>query len=139
MYRTVAKLESILQCGEGTYLQKNILLILGGNAGWCAKYYEGSDFNGEEVVVGEISHEIPTNKNDKTSSVRVKPGCTLKLFENSNNVGLLDTLTSDASFLSDRSRNKISSLSCTCKGMIFLMSLFESMHCVLEHSVLERI
>ena len=111
-------------------------------SGWCAKYYEDSNFNGEEVVVGEISHEIPTNKNDKTSSVRVKPGCTLKLFEHSNNVGLLGTFTSDVSFLSDlptNSDNTVSSLSCTCKGMIFLMSLFESMHCVLEHSVLERI
>ena len=95
------------------------MLISGVNTGWCAKYYEGSNFNGAEVVVGEISHEVPTNKNDKTSSVRVKPGCTLKLFENSNNVGLLDTLTADASFLSDlipNSDNKVSSLSCTCKG-----------------------
>ena len=95
------------------------------------KYFRnGCDFGQWQQLCDE--HYICMKK---TSSVKVKPGCTLKLFENSNNVGLLDTLTADASFLSDRpsnSDNKVSSLSCICKGMIFLMSLFESLHCVLE-------
>ena len=54
---------------------------------------------------------------NQLSSVRVHPGCTLKLFNEHNNVGLLDSLTTDVSFLEDYN-DQVSSLSCTCQGMI---------------------
>jgi hypothetical protein len=55
--------------------------------------------------------------NNVVSSVRVYPGCTLKLFNDHNNVGLLDFFTADVSFLEDYN-DQVSSLSCTCQGMI---------------------
>ena len=58
------------------------------------------------------------NKNNDVSSVRVHPGCTLKLFNEHNNVGLLDSLTGNVTFLSAYN-DRVSSLSCTCQGMIF--------------------
>ena len=57
------------------------------------------------------------NDNNVVSSVRVYPGCTLKLFNEHNNVGLLDSFTTDVDFLSAYN-DQASSLSCTCQGMI---------------------
>ena len=54
--------------------------------------------------------------NDRASSARVKPGCTLNLFENHNNEKFIESLTSNASSL--KKNDKVSSLSCTCQGMI---------------------
>ena len=61
--------------------------------------------------------DLTGNENNEASSVRVHPGCTLKLFNGHNNVGLLDSLTTDVSFLEDYN-DQVSSLSCTCQGMI---------------------
>ena len=70
------------------------------------------------------------NDNDVVSSVRVYPGCTLKLFNEHDNVGLLDSFTTDVNFLGYPARRRCgvgsgyryndqaSSLSCTCQGMI---------------------
>ena len=58
------------------------------------------------------------NKNNEMSSVRVHPGCTLKLFNEHNNVGLLDSLNANVTFLSAYN-DRVSSLSCTCQGIIF--------------------
>ena len=66
-------------------------------------------------MVGETSQLDLTNENDQTSSVKVRPGCTLTLFEYINSVGQLDSLTTDVSLLSHN--DKVSSLSCTCQGM----------------------
>ena len=55
--------------------------------------------------------------NNVVSSVRVYPGCTLKLFNEHNNVGLLDSFTTDVDFLSAYN-DQASSLSCICQGMI---------------------
>ena len=55
--------------------------------------------------------------NNVVSSVRVYPGCTLKLFNDHNNVGLLDFFNADVSFLEDYN-DQVSSLLCTCQGMI---------------------
>ena len=54
--------------------------------------------------------------NDEASSARVKPGCTLNLFENHNNQKFMESLTADASSL--KKNDKASSVSCTCQGMI---------------------
>ena len=62
--------------------------------------------------------DLTGNKNNDVSSVRVHPGCTLKLFNEHNNVGLLDSLTANVTFLSAYN-DRVSSLSCTCQGMIF--------------------
>ena len=56
------------------------------------------------------------NLNDEASSARVKPGCTLNLFENHNNQKFMESLTADASSL--KKNDKASSVSCTCQGMI---------------------
>ena len=61
--------------------------------------------------------DLTGNENNEASSVRVHPGCTLKLFNEHNNVGLLDSLTADVDFLSTYN-DQVSSLSCTCQGMI---------------------
>ena len=61
--------------------------------------------------------DLTGNENNEVSSVRVYPGCTLKLFNEHNNVGLLDYLTADVSFLSGYN-DQVSSLSCTCRGMM---------------------
>ena len=83
---------------------------------WCAKYYEHSDYNGWEKVVGETSQlNLTGNENDQVSSVKVRPNCTTTLFEGYNNGGHLDSLTTDVSLLSHN--DQVSSLSCTCLGM----------------------
>ena len=62
--------------------------------------------------------DLIANDNNVVSSVRVYPGCTLKLFNEHNNVGLLNTFTTDVSFVGLGSNDQASSLSCTCQGMI---------------------
>ena len=87
----------------------------GANSPWCDKIYPNSNYGGwEQVITGTNMLEMIGNDNNVVSSVRVHPGCTLKLFNEHNNVGLLDSLTTDVSFYNDQ----VSSLSCTCKGMI---------------------
>ena len=61
--------------------------------------------------------DLTGNENNEASSVRIHPGYTLKLFKEHNNVGLLDSLTADVWFLSAYN-DQVSSLSCTCQGMI---------------------
>ena len=61
--------------------------------------------------------DLTGNENNDVSSVRVHPGCTLTLFNEHNNVGLLDSLTADDSFRSTY-HGQVSSLSCACQGMI---------------------
>ena len=83
---------------------------------WCAKLYEHAISNGWEKVVGETTQlDLTGNENDQLSSVRVRPGCTLHLFKNSNNDGFLVSLTGDVSYheLHD-SNDQVSSLSCNC-------------------------
>ena len=87
---------------------------------WCAKIYQHGDsdaYSGWEKVIQETSNLDLTNENDQTSSVRVKPGCTLNLFRNYNNGELLGSLTADVSALSAYN-DQVSSLSCTCQGII---------------------
>ena len=55
--------------------------------------------------------------NNVVSSVRVYPGCSLKLFKEHYNVGLLSSFSADIDFLSGYN-DQASSLSCTCQGMI---------------------
>ena len=94
---------------------------------WCAKYYEGREYKGWEKVVGETSRiDVTKEENDKISSVRVRPGCTLNLFKHYVRDGknmLLDSLTDDVSFLTHY-EDEVSSLSCTCKQGIFCMFCF---------------
>ena len=63
--------------------------------------------------------DLTGNENKDASSVRVYPGCILKLFNEYNNVGLLDSFTTDVDFLGWVGLgDQTSSLSCTCQGMI---------------------
>jgi hypothetical protein len=81
---------------------------------WCAKIYEDDDFGGWEIVVGETTllNLNTIQFEDKLTSVRVRPGCTLDLFDHWNNDGLLGSLTSNVSLVNYN--DKVSSLSCTC-------------------------
>ena len=62
--------------------------------------------------------DLTGNENNEVSSVRVHPGCTLYLFDEHNNVGYLDSLTADVSFLAAYN-DQVSSLICACQGMLF--------------------
>ena len=67
-------------------------------------------------MVGETSQvNLIGNENDQTSSVRVRPGCTLKLFKHINYDWLLGSLTYDVSALTAYN-DQVSSLTCTCTG-----------------------
>ena len=100
---------------------------------WCAKIYEAYNYNLKpdaaelgywEKVIGETRMlDLTGNENNHASSVRVKPGCHLKLFGDHNNVGLLYSLTADVSFLSAYN-DQVSSLSCTCQGTTPTPTLF---------------
>ena len=81
---------------------------------WCAKIYEHDDFNGLEKVVGETTllNMNTIQFDDQLTSVRVRPSCTLDLFDHWNNDGLLGSLTSNVSLVNYN--DKVSSLSCTC-------------------------
>ena len=73
-------------------------------------------------MIGETSQlDLTGNENNQASSVRVRPSCTLTLFEDHDNVGLLDSLTADVSLLSYD--DQVSSVSCTCQGMRENMSV----------------
>ena len=66
-------------------------------------------------MVGETSQlDLTGIENDQASSVKVKPSCTLTLFQDNNNVGLVGSFTTDVSLLSHN--DQVSSLSCTCQG-----------------------
>ena len=83
---------------------------------WCAKIYEHADFTGWEKVVGETSQlNLEGNEDDQLTSVIVRPHCTLDLFDNWNNDGLLGSLTSNVSLVNYN--DKVSSLSCTCSDV----------------------
>ena len=70
-------------------------------------------------MVGETSQlDLTENENDQASSVRVRPSCTLKLFNYHDNVGLLNSLTADVSLLSYN--DQVSSVSCTCQGKVHI-------------------
>ena len=85
---------------------------------WCAKYYEHSNFKGWEKVVGDTSQlNLPSAENNKISSIRVRHGCTIKLFNHHNYVELLDSLKNDKSDLKTYN-DKVSSISCACQGMM---------------------
>ena len=88
---------------------------------WCAKLYQHYWYNhyynyGWLKVVGAGSRlNLHSYLNDQTSSVRVRPGCTLKLFKHINYDWLLGSLTYDVSALTAYN-DQASSLTCTCTG-----------------------
>ena len=96
------------------HLNWNLFLI----SDWCAKYYEHGNFKGWEKVAGETSQlNLPSDENNKISSIRVQHGCIIELFNHHNSVELLDTLPSPHDKTDLKTYNdKVSSLSCTCQG-----------------------
>ena len=86
---------------------------------WCAKLYEHGGYSGWEKVIQETTYlnlgesEI---RNPQTSSVRVKPGCTLYLLKFSGH-HLLDSFTADVSALG-KHNDQARSLICPCQDMI---------------------
>jgi len=89
---------------------------------WCAKYYQGHNYGGWEIVVGETSQlDLTKHRNNDISSFRVNAGCTLRLFDYYKNIWLLGTWTNDVSSL-QANNDKVSSLSCTCQDPEVLVS-----------------
>ena len=66
--------------------------------------------------------DLTGNENNDVTSVRVNPGCQLKLFDDHNNFGLLDSFVANDDFCNENTNNaecrdindRASSLSCTC-------------------------
>ena len=118
-------MHSMQKLNCGLFLTNSSPLLI---SDWCAKIYQhgGSEgYSGWEKVIQETSIlNLPGNENNEVSSVRVHPGCTLKLFNEHKNVELLDSLTTDVWFLEDYN-DQVSSLSCTCQGMITTPTLLE--------------
>ena len=90
---------------------------------WCAKLYQHYWYNhyynyGWLKVVGAGSRlDLHSYLNDQTSSVRVRPGCTLKLFKHKNCDWLLRSFTYDVNAFTAYNGNfndQASSLTCTC-------------------------
>ena len=86
---------------------------------WCAKIYEPSNFtNPLYKVVGETTQlDLTENEEDELTSVKVRPGCTLHLFKNSNNDGTQESFIKDVNYhylQVNGFNDQVSSLSCTC-------------------------
>ena len=86
---------------------------------WCAKIYEHANFNGWVKVIGETTQlDLTEHEENELTSARVRQGCTLNLFKNSNNnwfLGSLISITSDVRYHPWHGHNdQVSSLSCTC-------------------------
>ena len=71
--------------------------------------------------------DLTGNENNDVTSVRVNPGCQLKLFDHHNNFELLDSFVANIDFSNENTNNaecsgfndRASSLSCTClKGRV---------------------
>ena len=77
--------------------------------------YEHHHYAGWEELVGKGSTDLIHD--DGLSSAKVKDGCTLKLYEDTNGITLLDTLTSNLdSVVSAGYNDEVSSVYCSCGG-----------------------
>ena len=88
---------------------------------WCARLYGAEGWCcGWEKEINETNQLDLTGYLDNSlSSWRVYPGCTLTLFNEHNNVGFLASSTEDVRGIGLSGYNdQVSSLSCTCQGMI---------------------
>ena len=74
-------------------------------------------------MIAETSRlDLTGNENNNVTSVRVNPGCQLKLFDHHNNFELLDSFAANVDFCDENTNNaecsgfndRASSLSCTC-------------------------
>ena len=88
---------------------------------WCAKLYEHGMFTGWEFIATEtneygvngVKSFIASSKNNAVSSIKVRNGCQLTAYQETNGENPLFTINEDLSF--DLSTNdKLSSYSCTC-------------------------
>lgn len=83
----------------------------------CAILYEHADFGGNSYVVFGDYTEVPyVGKwwNDRISSVRVVPGCSLTLFEHTNYQGLPYHIDSDLSYVGNLFNDRASAFTCYC-------------------------
>ena len=93
---------------------------------WCAKLYEHGNYLGWQHEVSETLDEslVEHGKNDKVSSIKVRPGCTFKGYHHSGLNDLMFTVSSDMSFVGIDNNDKMTSFSCECSGKnCFLISL----------------
>jgi len=80
----------------------------------CAVLYWDENFGGGSFKIEETDEfNLPLNWNDGISSVGIKQGCTLKLFQDYDSGILMTTLTEDSTHLGENN-NEVSSVSCEC-------------------------
>ena len=85
---------------------------------WCARLFQHADYKGWTQEIHEEHHvEISSDRNDELSAVKVKDGCTLKLYRHYGKKELVYIATKHNSFLKN-DNDMISSLSCHCKGIM---------------------
>ena len=99
---------------------------------WCAKLYEHGMFTGWEFIATEtndygvsgVKSFIASSKNNAVSSIKVRNGCQLTAYQETNGENPLFTINKDLSFEEDGSKNdKLSSYSCICDtGKYFIHS-----------------
>ena len=83
---------------------------------WCAKIYKHGSFDDLMITTGITTDgEMSSENNDETSSVKVDEGCTLTLFKDYRQEGLLGTHTEDSTSLGDYN-DQVSSYTCDCQG-----------------------
>lgn len=81
----------------------------------CA-LYEHDNYRGHSLIIGagQRFSNVGAGWNDKASSVRVGPGCTLTLYQHSNFSGDQRTVTGDTASLGNLWNDQTSSASCQC-------------------------
>lgn len=85
-------------------------------AGTCATLYEDINFGGDrrEVDADNLSW-IGRPWNDQVSSMEVRHGCVLNVYEHANFGGAHETLLGSVPWVGDWWNDRISSYTCTCQ------------------------
>ena len=82
----------------------------------CAQLYSHISFGPPRIIIPETPGlDLSPSFNDQASSAIVTPGCILSLYQDFQEVNLLDTLTADTVFF-DAYNDEVSSVTCTCQG-----------------------
>ena len=86
----------------------------------CAKVYENIEYDGWMAILPETSQgsffEDP-DKDNEVSSVKIRPGCTLKGYDGKGQDSLIFTYTNDEPSLFMKPENdRMTSYSCSCQA-----------------------
>jgi hypothetical protein len=91
-------------------------------AGTCALLYSGENFGGDLYTVegGADIGELGAAWDDRVSSLRVLPGCRLRVWENAGKKGdhrsyVAERRAREVSWIGEAWNDQISSLTCACR------------------------